>query len=86
MQYKKLEKISRWQYETLAHVSRIVSDLLVDTADGKYVLEEATVDEGEYRTVFKISLLNTGRLGRKEREPKEAKKLKEATDYSIQAL
>ena len=40
-------------------ISKAVGSLLVDTSDGKYILEEATVDEGENRTVFRISLLHS---------------------------
>jgi len=43
-------------------ISKAVGSLLVDISDGKYILEEATVDEGENRTVFRISLLHSKAL------------------------
>tara|TARA_R110002020_G_scaffold51677_1_gene146131 strand:+ start:973 stop:1209 length:237 start_codon:yes stop_codon:yes gene_type:complete len=41
----------------LSVITDAFESLLVDIAEGKYLLEEATLDEGSIRTTFRISVL-----------------------------
>ena len=43
----------------MSDISKEVQSLLVDASEGKYILEEATVDEGDNRTVIRISAIPT---------------------------
>lgn len=69
------------KYTLMSDISKAVQSILVDTSEGKYILEEATVDEGEFRTVIRISVVPTSAL--KEDYLKAQKHIQE--QYTIDA-
>ena len=45
------------QIKTLSAITDAFESLLVGIAEGKAILEKATIDEGGFRTVFRLSTL-----------------------------
>lgn len=81
------------KYMLMSDISKAVQSLLVDTSEGKYILEEATVDEGKNRTVIRISVIPTSALKKDYLQERNLEcgcptnrgtERKETPDYSIQ--
>ena len=49
-------------FKELDNISHAMGQLLLDIAQGRFQLEEASLDTGTYRTVLKVSVLPTDKL------------------------
>ena len=78
----------------LSVITKTFESLMVDIAEGRVLLEEATIDEGTFRTVLRISVVPTGILKQRDVDnflPTEEEKLEVLTDllngdYTIEAF